>query len=1022
MTDNSDVNNHHSDQDPDEEFAENLASKFEQMLQNKHLKSAGKSNNPRLDAAMDVLRLIEQFKQAEQKTEFQSTQARHATETNRAATGDVDSNGFSGVPNLDQLGRFEIIEQIGQGGFGVVVRAHDPQLHRDVAIKIPRIQAALNPDSQQRFEKEARAAAALNHPGIVQVYENDVDQGVSFIVYELVVGDDLATLLARTTYPPTEAARLIARTADAVHHAHQRGVLHRDLKPGNILIESSDNGLQPRIADFGLAAISDQLNFTNTGDMIGTPAYMSPEQASAENQTIGPGTDIYALGAVLYELLTGRSPFSGLPILELLPAISRRDPDPPRSINPSIPKDLEAVCLKCLEKKPSDRYVTALELQADLNRFLDGEPVVARRITPLQRSWRRVQQNPIVSLISAACLVLLFISLVTTTWGWISTSRALKREQVAVEETQATVDRYFTDVSENELLDAPGLSPLRQKLLNNALEHYETVVARYRDDPDIAEELAMTYFRIGKIQHELGEYELAIGSFESTRNLLNELNLESSLPLFQSEITRRMGQASAKLGRVDEAKVQYSNAIESQRGLLENSPADSEVRHQLAKSLKSKLVLQNDIGDFAGAVESGDEAISLNLGLLVDSPDDTGYRRELAGVYLNQSNSFAKKGDLPLAIETVEQGILLFRSLSKHRANSVSDLDGLSTALSIRARQHLLQREFESAQILLDEARELNEMSVLFFPQNEEYLKHRLHLSGQLGFCYSATGKPDQAIELIRENISTLQGLMKRSPENRQYQFELGVAQMNLGSTLAQHSDNPDAALAMLRDAEANLTAFIADNPDFFQGAMLFSFCKLNLSAALNESGDYTQALEKADSAIDLMESLAKQKPGVPQIEQNLAGGFFNRAQALENLGRTDEAIKAWRLTVDKGGRQVSKNRLRLAAALAQSDNVGEAEEILNDIESNTEATRQFAKALGLARVAIAKAWAGSGDIKRDQIDGQLDKAIESFRIWLEEPGKSEKRDSRIRELESLDGLELLRERPNFAGLIEQQK
>jgi eukaryotic-like serine/threonine-protein kinase len=311
-----------------------------------------------------------------------------------------------------QLGQFEVIEELGRGGFGVVFRAKDPELGREVALKIPRPDCLWTPELRQRFLYEGRIAARLDHPNIVPVFQAGDCEGVCYLVAEYIPGVTLSQWLRDRTelLDYLDAARLVAALADAVEHAHSRGVLHRDLKPSNVLLDKE--GSVPKITDFGLARLADgtQGPLTHTGLMLGTPAYMAPEQAAGDSRKIGTHTDIYALGVILYELLTGTRPFEGEDRAATLRLVLTAIPCSVRQCRPDVPRDLESICLKCLEKDPSQRYRTAQELTNDLRRFLSGEPTIARppRLARRVLNWCRRHPATASSLavISAGVMVL----------------------------------------------------------------------------------------------------------------------------------------------------------------------------------------------------------------------------------------------------------------------------------------------------------------------------------------------------------------------------------------------------------------------------------------------------------------------------------------------------------------------------------------------------------------------------------------------------------------------------------------
>jgi WD40 repeat protein/serine/threonine protein kinase len=354
-----------------------------------------------------------------------------AVSTGSVETGPEVGTGPPEVEGTNRFGRFEIRQTLGQGGFGVVFLAWDPALRRQVALKVPQPEALVAPEARKRFLREAHAAATLDHPNIVPVYESGSVGSVAYIASAYCPGLTLAEWLARRSQPvpPREAAGLIATLAQAVAHAHERGVLHRDLKPSNVLLQgpgapdpSSEEALpladlQPRITDFSLAWLADgEGPKTRSGIPIGSPPYMAPEQAEGRLQAIGPRTDVYGLGCILYEVLIGRAPFSGASQLETLRQVLTDEPIPPRRHRKEIPIPLEAIVLKCLEKDAARRYAGARELADDLARFRAGEPTKARPPGSWEIIRRRARRHSAALLVLAMGLVLLATLLSSGFW------------------------------------------------------------------------------------------------------------------------------------------------------------------------------------------------------------------------------------------------------------------------------------------------------------------------------------------------------------------------------------------------------------------------------------------------------------------------------------------------------------------------------------------------------------------------------------------------------------------------------
>lgn len=310
-----------------------------------------------------------------------------------------------------QLTGFEILGELGRGGIGVVYRARQISLNRTVALKMLSGNVWISPDEIARFKTEADALAQLHHPNIVQIYEVGAKDGQPYLALELVDGGSLDDRLAGAPVAPEDAARLVEMLARAVQYAHERHVIHRDLKPANVLMQinaapATLSSMIPKITDFGLAKRLDHdTGQTRTGSIMGTPSYMAPEQAAGKLDAIGPATDVYALGAILYEMLTGRPPFRAVTPIETVQQVLHDEPVPPRRLQSGVPLDLETICLKCLAKEPGRRYTSAAALADDLARYLAGQPILARPVSWRERTVKWVKRRPAFAGLIAASLV-----------------------------------------------------------------------------------------------------------------------------------------------------------------------------------------------------------------------------------------------------------------------------------------------------------------------------------------------------------------------------------------------------------------------------------------------------------------------------------------------------------------------------------------------------------------------------------------------------------------------------------------
>ena len=388
----------------------------------------------------------------------------------RAGEGPLITNHESPITlsRLRSFGDYELLEEIARGGMGVVYRARQISLNRTVAVKMILAGQFASAADVHRFRAEAAAAANLQHPNIVGIHEVGEQEGLHYFSMDYVEGQNLAEMVGRTPLPVRQAAKYLQTIAEAMHYAHQHGILHRDLKPSNVLIDTSG---QPRITDFGLAkrlieqpltrpsgplppsegerdgvrgSAAASHDLTVTGQVLGSPNFMPPEQAGAKRGQVGPHSDIYSLGAILFYLLSARPPFVAEELAETLQQVVNDEPPSPRLLNPGVARDLETVCLKCLEKEPRRRYGTAQELADDLGRFLRNEPILARAIGPAGRLQRWCRRKPAVASVIVLVVLLVLVLGIGSPIAAIRINRArLQAQQKAKEATDSLWDSYL---------------------------------------------------------------------------------------------------------------------------------------------------------------------------------------------------------------------------------------------------------------------------------------------------------------------------------------------------------------------------------------------------------------------------------------------------------------------------------------------------------------------------------------------------------------------------------------------------
>jgi eukaryotic-like serine/threonine-protein kinase len=366
------------------------------------------------------------------------------------------------TPQGPAVAGYELLAELGRGGMGVVFKAHQVALNRAVALKMIKSGGFASEGELLRFQNEAEAVAQLDHPHIVPIFEVGRHGGRHFFSMKLIVGSGLDKRLADFSADPRAAARVVAVIAQAIHHAHQRGILHRDLKPANILLDERG---EPHVTDFGLAKrIKGDGELTLSGAVMGTPSYMSPEQAAGDKGVLLTATDVYGLGTILYAMLAGRAPFAGTTLIDTLDQVRSCLPEPPSQLNKLVPRDLEIICLKCLEKEPNRRYASALALAEDLDRWLKGAPILARPVGTMARAAMWCRRNKALASLAALVIVALVGGLAGVTWKWREADHERAKAEAVNElltqrllaQSSLELDPLAKNLTVRELLDRAG--------------------------------------------------------------------------------------------------------------------------------------------------------------------------------------------------------------------------------------------------------------------------------------------------------------------------------------------------------------------------------------------------------------------------------------------------------------------------------------------------------------------------------------------------------------------------------------
>jgi tetratricopeptide (TPR) repeat protein/tRNA A-37 threonylcarbamoyl transferase component Bud32 len=615
----------------------------------------------------------------------------------RTTPAEMPTLGFLGQATADppetvhrRFGDYELLEEIARGGMGVVYKARQLRLHRLVALKMILGGQMATPKDVQRFRTEADEAASLDHPNIVPIYEVGEHDGQYYFTMKFMEGGTLSQHLARLTTDTRAAVRLLATVANAVHHAHQHGILHRDLKPGNILLDADG---QPHVTDFGLAKrIEGNSALTQTGAIVGTPSYMAPEQAGG-NKTLTTAVDIYSLGAVLFELLTGRPPFQAETPMETAMQVVQNEPPRPRQLNPRVPRDLETICLKCLEKDAQRRYGSADALARDLERWLTDEPIRARPTSVTERLVKWAKRRPA----GAALVGVLLLAGVGIVLGGIVHNVSLQgalaqaeKERQRAEDNAAearrhqaeaaanfqkardAVDDMLTRVAEGRLANLSRMESVRLELLQEALKFYQGFLEQKSDDPIIRQETGRAHRRVADVcriatrsQQSEAEYREAIAIQDTlAAQFPDHGDYRHDVAITEANLAVLL----KGLGRSPEAQEHYRRAVALHERLAAESPNVVEYRQRLAVNQNSLAVLLVAAKQVPEAEKLYGQALAVQLNLVTEFPTGADHASDAAATHHNLAKLLLERKEAAAARPHLEEACRLQREALRLKA------------------------------------------------------------------------------------------------------------------------------------------------------------------------------------------------------------------------------------------------------------------------------------------------------------------------------------------------------------------
>jgi serine/threonine protein kinase/predicted Zn-dependent protease len=842
-----------------------------------------------------------------------------SNETDAAAAGHNKKTARA-AELLGELGDYELLEEVGRGGQGVVFRARQKSLNRIVALKVISLGQWASKAHLRRFRLEAEAAARLEHPGIVPIHEVGERDGSCYFSMKFIEGGQLDEVARRQPMPIRRAVELIAKVARTVHYAHEHGILHRDIKPGNILLDAKG---EPHLTDFGLARlVESESSVTHTLEVLGTPSYMAPEQAVGNNAAVSNTTDVYGLGAVLYQLLTGQPPFAGGATYETIKLLLDTEPRQPRLLNPKIDRDLSTICLKCLEKDPKRRYSSALSLAEDLERWLKHEPIQARRTGIFAQGRKWVQRNPTSALLAASLVALAAAA------GWIVWKSELIRHPVTsgvavlpFENLSGDPDNaYFADGIQDEILTRlAGISGLRV-ISRTSTQRYQS---KPRNLAEIARQLGVANILEGSVQKAADQVRVNVQLISAQtdshlwadtydRKLTDIFDVESDIAKrvaesLQAKLTGREEQAlAAKLTNNPEAYDVYLRGLAFEARGFSSRPSGFSLQlvrkgtdfYERAVRLDPGFAIAwarlsrahaflyfNRVNDntFAAARNAAKRALENAQKLEPNSPEtllalgyyqywvlrDHGAAKTTFG---RVSKMLPGSSEVPKALAAVarrrgdwDQSVAYYEQALALDPRNVELLTHV-------AETYWMLRQFPTALKLYDRALDItpNDPDMMaakagiFQAQGnlQEAAESLAEINAQTpsGFAFSA--KYDQ-LRLERNHAEAIRLLQARLAEFR-YASEDDKASDQLRLALTQRLVGDTAgAQVTAEQARSTLEALSKDHPDNFSIAEALGLA----NAAL---GEKDAALKEAERATMLLPS-AKDRVDGPSLEENLA-------------------------------------------------------------------------------------------------------------------------------------------------------